>query len=131
MTLPAICDERRNTILSSLPAERFTAEQVATLYHERREIELGYRDDKSSIQHNALILRSKTVELEHHSAERGLHPIVHPPQQRADQQQAAGQRHDKGLRQDRSLESVATRCRHCASSSCFRPVCSSCMPYLP
>lgn len=51
------------TVLTSLPAERFTAAQVATLYHERWEIELGYRDIKSSMQHNALTLRSKTVEL--------------------------------------------------------------------
>lgn len=33
------------------------------MYHERWEIELGYRDIKSSMQHNALTLRSKTVEL--------------------------------------------------------------------
>ncbi|EHU4797871.1 transposase, partial [Vibrio vulnificus] len=39
------------------------AESVAELYHERWEIELGYRDIKSSMQHNALVLRSKTVEL--------------------------------------------------------------------
>lgn len=51
------------TVLTSLPAERFTAAQVATLYHERWEIELGYRDIKSSMQHNAMTLRSKTVEL--------------------------------------------------------------------
>ncbi|WP_257978418.1 hypothetical protein, partial [Aeromonas caviae] len=28
--------------------------QVATLYHERWEIELGYRDIKSAMQHNAI-----------------------------------------------------------------------------
>ena len=51
------------TIFTSLPADRFSAEQVATLYHERWEIELGFRDIKSAMQDNAMTLRSKTVEL--------------------------------------------------------------------
>ena len=36
---------------------------MARLYQERWEIELGFRDIKSSMQHNAITLRSKTVEL--------------------------------------------------------------------
>lgn len=51
------------TVFTSLPADRFSAEQVATLYHERWEIELGYRDIKSSMQHNTVTLRSRTVAL--------------------------------------------------------------------
>ncbi|WP_339470750.1 IS4 family transposase [Pseudomonas sp. EL_65y_Pfl1_R83] len=54
---------KEKTVFTSLPASRFSAEQVATLYHERWEIELGFRDIKSSMQDNALTLRSKTVEL--------------------------------------------------------------------
>lgn len=51
------------TVLTSLPAGQFTAEQVAGLYHERWEIELGYRDIKCSMQHNAMTLRSKVKDL--------------------------------------------------------------------
>ena len=51
------------TIFTSLPAEQYSAEQVAQLYHQRWEIELGFRDIKSSMQHNAITLRSKKVEL--------------------------------------------------------------------
>ena len=51
------------TVFTSLPADRFSAEQVATLYHERWEIELGFREIKSAMQDNAMTLRSKTVEL--------------------------------------------------------------------
>jgi IS4 transposase len=54
---------KEKTVFTSLPASRFSAEQVATLYHERWEIELGFRDIKSSMQDNALTLRSKTVDL--------------------------------------------------------------------
>lgn len=36
---------------------------VSKLYHERWEIELGFRDIKSSMNNNALTLRSKKVEL--------------------------------------------------------------------
>ena len=36
---------------------------MARLYQERWEIELGFRDIKSSMQHNAITLRSNTVEL--------------------------------------------------------------------
>lgn len=48
---------------SPLPADHFEAKAVAALYHQRWQIELGFRDIKSSMQHNALTLRSKTVEL--------------------------------------------------------------------
>ncbi|EGQ8176590.1 IS4-like element ISVvu3 family transposase, partial [Vibrio vulnificus] len=54
---------KHKTVFTSLPREEYDAESVAELYHERWEIELGYRDIKSSMQHNALVLRSKTVEL--------------------------------------------------------------------
>lgn len=54
---------KEKTVFTSLPASQFSAEQVATLYHERWEIELGFRDIKSSMQDNALTLRSKTVDL--------------------------------------------------------------------
>ena len=54
---------KEKTMLTSLPAEHFSVEQVATLYHERWEIELGFRDIKSSMQDNVLTLRSKTVDL--------------------------------------------------------------------
>lgn len=50
-------------MLTSLPADHFEAKTVAALYHQRWQIELGFRDIKSSMQHNALTLRSKTVEL--------------------------------------------------------------------
>ena len=54
---------KEKTVLTSLPAGQFTAEQVAGLYHERWEIELGYRDIKCSMQHSAMTLRSKLKEL--------------------------------------------------------------------
>lgn len=51
------------TVLTSLPADRYSAKAVADLYQERWEIELGFRDIKSSLQQNAVTLRSKKVEL--------------------------------------------------------------------
>lgn len=51
------------TVLTSLPAGRYSAEAVAGLYRERWEIELGFRDIKSAMQQNAVTLRSKKVEL--------------------------------------------------------------------
>lgn len=51
------------TVYTSLPYEQYPTQVVTQLYHERWEIELGYRDIKSSMQHNALTLRSKKVEL--------------------------------------------------------------------
>ncbi|MGU5643550.1 IS4-like element ISAeme15 family transposase, partial [Aeromonas caviae] len=54
---------KEKTVFTSLPVARFSAAQVATLYHKRWEIELGYRDIKSAMQHNAITLRSKKVDL--------------------------------------------------------------------
>lgn len=54
---------KEKTVFTSLPAARFSAAQVAALYHERWEIELGFRDIKSAMQHNAMTLRSKKVDL--------------------------------------------------------------------
>lgn len=51
------------TVMTSLPIERFSAHKISQLYKERWEIELGFRDIKSSMQHNAITLRSKTVDL--------------------------------------------------------------------
>ncbi|MCD9461082.1 IS4 family transposase [Marinibactrum halimedae] len=51
------------TILTSLPATEYNAEAIALLYKERWEIELGFRDIKSSMQGNAITLRSKKVDL--------------------------------------------------------------------
>lgn len=53
------------TVFTSLPAEQFNTEQVAALYQERWEIELGFRDIKSSMQNNTITLRSKKVSLIH------------------------------------------------------------------
>jgi hypothetical protein len=47
----------------SLPVESYSAGDVAELYLERWEIELGFRDIKSSMQQNAVTLRSKKVDL--------------------------------------------------------------------
>ncbi|WP_208446553.1 IS4 family transposase, partial [Vibrio sp. B1ASS3] len=54
---------KQKTVFTSLPRTNYDAKAVAKLYHERWEIELGYRDIKSSMQHNTLVLRSKTVDL--------------------------------------------------------------------
>ncbi|MDO3385551.1 IS4 family transposase [Gilvimarinus sp. SDUM040013] len=51
------------TVLTSLPVEQYSASDIAKLYQERWEIELGFRDIKSSMQQNAVTLRSKKVEL--------------------------------------------------------------------
>ena len=51
------------TVFTSLPFETYSAEAVAALYQERWEIELGFRDMKSSMQQNAVTLRSKKVDL--------------------------------------------------------------------
>ncbi|WP_420600133.1 IS4 family transposase [Neptuniibacter sp.] len=51
------------TVYTSLPYAQYDTEMVAELYHERWEIELGFRDIKSSMNNNALTLRSKKVEL--------------------------------------------------------------------
>lgn len=54
---------KRKTVFTSLPAAHYSTKAVARLYQERWEIEIGFRDIKSSLQHNAVTLRSKTVEL--------------------------------------------------------------------
>lgn len=51
------------TVLTSLPAQTYSAKAVAELYQERWEIELGFRNIKSSMQHNQVTLRSKRIEL--------------------------------------------------------------------
>jgi hypothetical protein len=51
------------TVMTSLPAKTYNTQAVAKLYQERWEIELGFRDIKSSMQQNAMTLRSKKVEL--------------------------------------------------------------------
>ena len=51
------------TVMTSLPVNIYSTEAVAKLYQERWEIELGFRDIKSSMQQNAMTLRSKKVEL--------------------------------------------------------------------
>ncbi len=51
------------TVFTSLSHAHCSEEQIAELYHERWEIELGFRDIKSSMQNNAITLRSKKVEL--------------------------------------------------------------------
>lgn len=56
-------DNKSKTVFTSLPRDKYSAQDIANLYHERWEIELGYRDIKSSMQHNAITLRSKTVDL--------------------------------------------------------------------
>lgn len=55
--------EKEKTVFTSLPASEYSAKAVADLYHERWEIELGFRDIKSSMLDNAIALRSKTPEL--------------------------------------------------------------------
>lgn len=51
------------TVFTSLPYEGYSTDKVAGLYHERWEIELGFRDIKSSMHSNTMTLRSKKVEL--------------------------------------------------------------------
>lgn len=50
------------TVLTSLPADRYKAKEVEELYHSRWEIEVGFRNLKSSMLNNALVLRSRKVE---------------------------------------------------------------------
>lgn len=51
------------TVLTSLPADIYSPDAIAELYQERWEIELGFRDIKSSMQQNAITLRSKKIDL--------------------------------------------------------------------
>ena len=54
---------KEKTVFTSLPVARFSAAQVATLYHERWEIELGYRDIKARCSTTPSRWRSKKVDL--------------------------------------------------------------------
>lgn len=51
------------TVMTSLPANTYSTMAVAKLYQQRWEIELGFRDIKSSMQQNAMTLRSKKIDL--------------------------------------------------------------------
>ncbi|MBD3756259.1 MAG: IS4 family transposase [Gammaproteobacteria bacterium] len=54
---------KTKTVYTSLPFKQYSTDAVAKLYRERWEIELGFRDIKSSMQGNAITLRSKKVKL--------------------------------------------------------------------
>jgi hypothetical protein len=54
---------KAKTVLTSLPISNYPADKIAQLYHQRWEIELGFRDIKSSMLNNAITLRSKKVDL--------------------------------------------------------------------
>lgn len=58
-----LCGDKEKTVFTSLPIAHFSAQQIAGLYHERWEIELGFRDIKSTFQYNAMTLRSQKVAL--------------------------------------------------------------------
>ena len=71
-TLPETWQARRvsypvksgiKTVMTSLPHAHYSADAIANLYKERWEIELGFRDMKSSMQKNAITLRSKKTNL--------------------------------------------------------------------
>ncbi len=51
------------TVTTSLPAATYSSKAVAKLYQERWEIELDFRDIKSSMRQNAMTLRSKKIDL--------------------------------------------------------------------
>ncbi len=72
LALPATWDVRavsyshkgkRKTVYTSLPATHYDTDAVSRLYKERWAIEVGFRDIKRSLQHNAVTLRSKTASL--------------------------------------------------------------------
>jgi len=48
--------------MTSLPANTYNTKAVVKLHQERWEIELSFRDIKSSMQQNAMALRSKKVD---------------------------------------------------------------------
>ncbi|MQU65704.1 transposase [Pseudomonas sp. FSL R10-1350] len=50
-------------VMTSLPASTYSTMAVAKLYQQRWEIEQGFRDIKSSMQQNAMTLRSKKIDL--------------------------------------------------------------------
>lgn len=51
------------TVMTSVPVSTYSTMAVAELYQQRWEIELGFRDIKSSMQQNAMTLRSKKIDL--------------------------------------------------------------------
>ena len=51
------------TVLTSRPADRYRAKEVAELYHSRWETEVMVRNLKSSLLNNALMLGSRKVKL--------------------------------------------------------------------
>jgi len=51
------------TVMTSLPVSTYSTTAVAKLYQQRWEIELGFRDIKSSMQQNAMTLRSEKIDL--------------------------------------------------------------------
>ena len=53
----------RRFITSMLDPAQFEAEPLAQLYHQRWEIELGFREIKQSLQHGHSVLRSRQPEL--------------------------------------------------------------------
>ena len=53
----------RRFITSMLDSQRFAAEQLALLYRQRWEIELGFREIKQSLQQGHSVLRSRQPEL--------------------------------------------------------------------
>lgn len=53
----------RRLITSMLDSQRFAAEQLAQLYRQRWEIELGFREIKQSLQQGQAVLRSRQPEL--------------------------------------------------------------------
>ena len=50
-------------IATSLPVEKYSTEDIIALYHERWEIELGYREIKTTLLKSAITLRSKKPDL--------------------------------------------------------------------
>ncbi|MEY2115754.1 IS4 family transposase [Rhodanobacter sp. FW106-PBR-R2A-1-13] len=58
-----VCSSGRRYLTSLADPARYPAEQVATCYRERWEIELGFRDIKQGMQANDTVLRSKRPEL--------------------------------------------------------------------
>jgi IS4 transposase len=54
---------KAKTVLTSPPISNYPADKIAQWYHQRWEIELGFRDIKSFMLNNAITLRSKKVDL--------------------------------------------------------------------
>ena len=58
-----LAGQRRRFVTSLIDSKRYPAKALATLYRQRWEIELGFREIKQSLQAGALVLRSKQPEL--------------------------------------------------------------------